>query len=863
MQFEISKQMLEGTNSKAKDMFDFLQNKGYECHVITDEGNIGEKATDSDAFYDNYIAFPANVTCVKEENYSDHSIHFFTIVLNGEPFIRHHIEVFKQLPFKWHWHIIEGVAGLKHDTAWSIQFGGCITNELHREGLCNDGTTEYLDELKRQLPENITIYRKLNGAFWDGKLEMVNTPLKNINEECLLWQVDADELWTVEQICTMRSMFIQHPDKTAAYYLCHYFVGENLVITTRNTYGNHTSYEWLRTWRFKPGFRWASHEPPRLCQQTQNGQWIDVATMSPFMHEETKAQNLIFHHYAYVLEEQLRFKEVYYGYRNAVEQWKALQRESNFPVALKNYFAWVKDSAQVNTVQSQNIHPIAQRSINGQWRFEQHDVPTTEVQNVLWIRTDSIGDNVLASSMLPYIHEKYRNANITVVCQEHIAELYESCPFVYDVIRYNKSLAYEDEQYRADILRKLRSLNADRVLNSVYSREPLTDAFTIGSGAKESLAFNGNLCNISVELRDKHNQFYTRLLKSETEHKPELERHRDFLKGLGIDVPYLKPIIWTTPKDEKFAEEIFLSQNLKTETTIAFFPGAQHFHKEYPQYEDVLQQMENFNFIILGGQEVTAKANNFPQILRGKCYKLVGKTTIRQMASIIRRCKLYVGSDSAGAHVACAVGTPNIAILGGGNFGRFMPYSPLTSVVCLPLECYGCNWSCKYQTVHCVKDIIPEVIKEAVRETLENKSEKPRVFVRGSSLWNPQTNQPQWQWFNKFLDTNSVEIIPVGDVPPLAKTEIKIPDVTSQQSIELFNLDAKQELQNGNISRAKELLSKILEQSPNNIKALNNLAVTNILGKNWESATDILQKVLKLDPFNKIALNFLMKCLQV
>jgi len=55
-------------------------------------------------------------------------IHFFTIVLNGEPFIRHHIDEFAKLPFSWHWHIIEGVAELKHDTAWSVALGGRITD---------------------------------------------------------------------------------------------------------------------------------------------------------------------------------------------------------------------------------------------------------------------------------------------------------------------------------------------------------------------------------------------------------------------------------------------------------------------------------------------------------------------------------------------------------------------------------------------------------------------------------------------------------------------------------------------------------------------------------------------------------------
>ena len=55
-------------------------------------------------------------------------IHFFTIVLNGQPFIRYHIEVFKQLPFPWHWHIVEGVAELTHDTAWECK----IRRESHR-----------------------------------------------------------------------------------------------------------------------------------------------------------------------------------------------------------------------------------------------------------------------------------------------------------------------------------------------------------------------------------------------------------------------------------------------------------------------------------------------------------------------------------------------------------------------------------------------------------------------------------------------------------------------------------------------------------------------------------------------------------
>jgi len=299
-------------------------------------------------------------------------IHFLTIVLNGEPFIRYHIEVFKQLPLKWHWHIVEGVAELKHDTAWSFQLGGRITDEIHRNGYSYDGTTEYLDELAQQYPENITVYRKPKGVFWNGKREMVNEPLFNINEECLLWQVDADELWTVQQICTARQMFIDNPEKTAAFYWCWYFVGENLVISTRNCYAQNPQQEWLRTWRYKPGAVWVAHEPPKLAEPLPNGQWRDVAAVNPFLHEETEQLGLIFQHFAYVTQGQLRFKEQYYGYTNAVSQWTELQTQTQFPVLLRQYFPWVQDTTQVDTLNSCGVVPIAQRDTCSEgWQFLQ------------------------------------------------------------------------------------------------------------------------------------------------------------------------------------------------------------------------------------------------------------------------------------------------------------------------------------------------------------------------------------------------------------------------------------------------------------------------------------------------------------
>ncbi|MHC1698303.1 MAG: glycosyltransferase [Geobacteraceae bacterium] len=689
-------------------------------------------------------------------------VHFFTIVLNGKPFIEYHLDVFMQLRFDWHWHIIEGVAELKHDTAWSVANGGRITEELHSRGRSNDGTSEYLDKLVRMHPDRVSVYRKPLDEFWDGKLEMVNAPLATIDEVCLLWQVDADELWTAEQIAVARQLFLAHPDKNAAYYLCRFFVGENVIITTRDTYGNNTSYEWLRTWRFLPGMRWATHEPPRLCKLMKNGEWTDIARDHHFTHGKTESAGLIFQHFAYATEAQLRFKEVYYGYHNAVKQWHELQRVISLPVLLRNHFQWVSDGAVVDTAQSQFIEPLARRDRTGAWHFDLADAGKSKPTGILWLRTDSIGDNILASAMLPHIRRHYGNVPIIVVCQEHIAELYEYSPYVDRIITFNKNRALHDEEYLVSLPEILNNTGADLVLNSVYSREPLNDFLAIGSGASERIAFNGNLCNISAEELDNNNRGYTRLIPAVDETQTELERHRIFLLGISIEAPHLEPVVWITREDEEFADALFKEHNLLPKKTIALFPCAQWDVKLYPHYGEALAafaQRNCFSVIGLGAQTDGTIIQAHLDQLGVTTFNLAGATSLRQTAALLRRCRLAVGADSAAAHIACAVGTPNVVVLGGGHFGRFFPYSPLTSVVCLPLECYNCNWKCPYPAACCVRGIAPEMLAAAIQGAMEPSPEKPRVYTQESIPWIAPAQGPCLHSITGLLSSGSVEQI--------------------------------------------------------------------------------------------------------
>lgn len=738
------------------DKDEWTEFSGYEDFILKNSLNPCDDAVrfrhfaGSQPWFSKYFSRPIvfeaeSFDSRQEREHVELPIHFFTIVLNGKPFIEKHISTFEKLPFPWHWHIIEGVAALKHDTAWSLANGGRIDDSLHKNGLSNDGTTEYLNELARKYPDRVTVYRKNSGEFWDGKLEMVQAPLASVREECLLWQVDVDEIWTSEQIAAARELFLQFPEKSAALYLCQFFVGPSLVTTTVNTYGNYLGSEWLRTWRFRPGDRWLAHEPPRLMRQ-QGYVTVDVATINPFMHAETVERGLVFHHYAYATEDQIRFKEVYYGYRGAVDQWRALQKTGKYPVKLKDYFSWVGDEAVVD-------------------RYEGETFLGRMPERILWIRTDAIGDNVLASGMLPYIRDRYPSACITVLCQERVAHLYQDSPCVDQIISFDWWKAFHEEPYRQQILGQIQAVHADLTLNSVFSREALNDFFAIGSFAQERIALHGDESNIRGNLRDENNTAYTRIIPTEGALKSEMERHRDFLQGLGISAPALQPLIWTTADDDRFAEEFFSRHGLDPQKTVACYPSGQWAGKFYERYPEALNGplLDNgLSVIMFGGageRELNARLLddlNVPGV------NAAGETTIRQTAAIIRRCRIGIGADTGTAHIASAVGTPHVVLLWGGHFGRFFPYSPLTSVVCLPLECYGCNWQCSYSRPHCVKDIHPSVVEAAFRETLAEGSDQPRIFTQEYDSWTPGPGEPTWDFFARFINTRAVTIVPVS-----------------------------------------------------------------------------------------------------
>ena len=112
---------------------------------------------------------------------------------------------------------------------------------------------------------------------------------------------------------------------------------------------------------------------------------------------------------------------------------------------------------------------------------------------------------------------------------------------------------------------------------------------------------------------------------------------------------------------------------------------------------------------------------------------LCGRTTLVELAGLLSQSRLTISNDTGVVYLSSAVGTKSVCIVGGGHFGRFVPYPDLPGQtnnlkeVFHKMPCYGCNWKCIYpinegEPAPCIANISVDAVWKQVRPLLINKT---------------------------------------------------------------------------------------------------------------------------------------------
>ena len=354
----------------------------------------------------------------------------------------------------------------------------------------------------------------------------------------------------------------------------------------------------------------------------------------------------------------------------------------------------------------------------------------TKTGRVLLVRLDAIGDFVLwldAAKEYRRIYPK-SHCHITLLGDRTWIRLAERLKWFDAVIPFDRRKLVLSPFYRYDLLRRLRRLGFCTVIQPTFSRDFLWgDSVVRIPGARERIGSTGDPEHVGGLERAIGNRWYTRLIPATEEPLMELERNAEFLRGLGLEdfragVPDLSSLVTPRPKELRGYYYVLL-------------PGSLRPRKCWPldRFEEIARRIHRatgWAGIVCGGPgeehlgEALASGAGVP------IQDWVGRTTLTDLIGIAAGAGLVFGNDAAGIHIAAAVSTPAVCVVGGGHPERFFPYrpekepnGPLPVSVVESMDCFGCSWVCvhrirKGQPAPCIVAVSVDSAWDAVNQMI-------------------------------------------------------------------------------------------------------------------------------------------------
>ena len=321
------------------------------------------------------------------------------------------------------------------------------------------------------------------------------------------------------------------------------------------------------------------------------------------------------------------------------------------------------------------------------------------MHKILVIQTAFIGDAVLATGIIEKLHQLYPFAQMDYLVRKGNESLFESHPFLHEVLVWDKKTAKYSHLLK--ILMLIRSKKYSLVIN--VQRFAATGLLTVLSGAKATIGFDKNPLSFLFTRKIKH------VVSDGTHTLHEIERNQQLIRSMTDDKPAL-PKLYPSAKHKEFVKQY------KSQKYICIAPSSVWFTKQFPadKWVSFIHQLpEGVAVHLLGGpadfdicDEIFSQCSHMP------IFNLAGKLSFLQSTSLMEDAAMNYVNDSAPMHFASSVNAPVTAVYCSTvpSFG-FGPLSSNSNIVevqealdCRPCGLHGKN-ECPLKHFNCAHHI--------------------------------------------------------------------------------------------------------------------------------------------------------------
>jgi ADP-heptose:LPS heptosyltransferase len=325
----------------------------------------------------------------------------------------------------------------------------------------------------------------------------------------------------------------------------------------------------------------------------------------------------------------------------------------------------------------------------------------------------NMGDTLVSSIIFENIDSLKIYGKITFLISDDCLDLFQSYNGVTEIIGLNKRKFKYSIIYKIKILLRLNNEGFLYGFNLTPARTISDDSLVLLSGSKFSYALDLNSKVIIKLFRNYIDRQFTKIMGAG--HFNEYEKNFEVIKFLS-----------KSGSNNFFNQKTFIISNNKLIISdlpkILIAPFSSNRNRDWPisHYTELIAKLQKNYFIIPLASKTQLSFLRYilGSIDKTNIYDTGNIFQLKELPQLMSEVDLFLGGDSGMTHLALKLDKSFIAIIGGGNFGRFFPYkiSPRFNYLYHKIDCFNCEWKCIQKEQYCITKVSVDDVYSVVQK---------------------------------------------------------------------------------------------------------------------------------------------------
>jgi heptosyltransferase-2 len=355
--------------------------------------------------------------------------------------------------------------------------------------------------------------------------------------------------------------------------------------------------------------------------------------------------------------------------------------------------------------------------------------PAAEPRTICVFLPNWVGDVAMATPALRELRHRYpAPTRIVGVSKPHLFTVLEGTPWLDETVAYDRR-GKNPEHHTAAVIRRLKTMDVDMAV--LLSSSLATAWVAWRSGARRRIGFTRNFRGglLTDRVREPGSLW-------KRTPWPTVDQYLALASAAGCAVTSKSLDITTTVPDERAAERIWRDLGLNGRRVICVnnhSAGASS--RWWPEdrllalCRRLVEDPRNCVMLLCGPKEQEKTAEWTRRLDHPRITSLAGQDmALGTLKAVLRRGELLITTDSGPRHLAAALGTPVVALLGPIDRQWTTNYHPCEVRLSKPVPCGPCGLKvCPLADHPCMRGIEVEQVAEAAQRWIDGSGHRTKA----------------------------------------------------------------------------------------------------------------------------------------